>query len=56
MTDDTTGGTWTSSDTGIVTVSLTGLVTRILEGTVTITYTLPTGCSVSVSITGPAAT
>jgi gliding motility-associated-like protein len=34
------GGTWSSSSTGVATVSSTGLVTGLTAGTTTITYTL----------------
>jgi uncharacterized protein YjdB len=45
LTDVTTGGTWSSSNGTIATVgSLTGIVTGISEGTILITYKLPTGC------------
>lgn len=39
-----TGGTWSSSNTGLATVVSTGAVTGIASGNPTITYTLPTGC------------
>ncbi len=39
------GGTWSSSSTGTATVnSTTGAVTGVSAGTATISYTLPTGC------------
>lgn len=45
LTDATTGGTWSSSNTAIAGVGLlTGAVTGVSAGTVTITYTPPTGC------------
>ncbi|MCD6011497.1 MAG: surface protein [Flavipsychrobacter sp.] len=45
LSDATAGGTWSSSNTAIATVSAsTGLVTGIAAGTCTITYTLPSGC------------
>ena len=45
LSDATSGGSWSSSNTSIGTVgSVTGGVTGINPGTVTITYTLPTGC------------
>jgi len=44
-------GTWSSSNTAIATVSPTGIVAGISYGTVTITYTLPTGCNAIKTIT-----
>ena len=45
LTDTTTGGTWSSSNTSVATVGAgTGLVTGTGSGVATITYTLPTGC------------
>lgn len=40
----TTGGTWSSSDATVASVSATGAVSGIAVGTATLTYTLPTGC------------
>ena len=58
LTDTTTGGTWSSSNTSVGTVGTgSGTVTTVGPGTTIITYTLPTGCSVSTAITvvaGPA--
>ncbi len=42
LTDSTTGGTWSSSNPAIATVSSTGVVTGISTGTCTITYTVGT--------------
>ncbi len=48
----TTGGTWTSSNAGIASVgSATGAVTGIAAGTVNVTYTIPTSCRVTYSVT-----
>ena len=44
LTDSTTGGSWTSSNTGIATISSTGVVTGVSAGTAVITYMLPTSC------------
>ncbi len=38
------GGTWSSSNTGLATVSSAGVVTGIASGTVTISYTLSNSC------------
>jgi uncharacterized protein YjdB len=56
LTGAPTGGTWLSSDITIATVgSTTGVVTGIAApttpGTVTITYTLPTGCTLASTVT-----
>ncbi len=55
LTDATTSGTWSSSNTSFATVSTTGLVTGVGAGTVTITYSVTnaSGCitKVTTSIT-----
>jgi len=48
---DAGGGTWFSSATAIATVSGTGVVSGILAGTTAITYTLPTGCITTTTVT-----
>ncbi len=49
---DTGGGTWTSSTLSIAIVGLTtGIVTGISPGIDTISYTLPTGCSITAIFT-----
>jgi Secretion system C-terminal sorting domain/SdrD B-like domain/Bacterial Ig-like domain (group 2) len=46
------GGTWTSSDPTVLTINpATGVITGISVGVATITYTIPTGCYVTKSIT-----
>ena len=41
----TTGGNWSSSNTALGTVgSISGVVTGISSGTITISYTIPSGC------------
>jgi uncharacterized protein YjdB len=45
------GGTWSSADTTIARVDTGGVVTGIGLGTVYISYTLPSGCSVRRTIT-----
>ncbi len=48
LTDATSGGTWSSSDPAIATVSSsTGVVYGIASGTVEIYYTIGTGCTVA---------
>ncbi len=45
LSDPTTGGTWASSNTSVATINAaTGYLSGISAGTVTISYTLPTGC------------
>ena len=44
LTDASGGGTWSSSNNLLATVSGTGIVTGVAVGVVTITYTLPTTC------------
>ncbi len=45
-------GTWTSSNTAIATVGAsTGIVTGVSAGSVTITFTLPTGCYTTFGLT-----
>ena len=52
LSDAATGGTWSSSNTGLATIgSSNGIVTGIAEGHPTITYTLTTGCTVIYGIT-----
>ena len=51
LTDVSGGGTWVSGSTGIATIGLsTGVATGIATGTSIITYTLPTGCSITTII------
>lgn len=47
----TGGGTWSTSDAAVATVSGTGLVTATGGGTATITYTAPTGCYTTKNLT-----
>ncbi len=54
LANATPGGTWTSSDTTVATISPTGVLTTIsyvVGSTTIITYTLPTGCFTSVPVT-----
>ncbi|GAA4460019.1 hypothetical protein GCM10023093_01970 [Nemorincola caseinilytica] len=63
LTTSSTTGTWTSGATGTATVgAATGIVTGVAAGTVDITYTLPSGCyrthtmtvnPIPAAITGP---
>ena len=52
LSDASTGGTWSSSNTGIATVGLTtGVVTGVSSGSSTITYTLVSGCTRTTTLT-----
>ena len=50
LSDATGGGTWSSSNTGIVTIGSSGVYSGPLAGTATISYTLPTGCAATVAV------
>jgi gliding motility-associated-like protein len=51
LSNATAGGTWSTSDTGIATISNTGLVTGIALGTATLSYTvISNGCSNNATI------
>lgn len=51
MRDTTTGGTWTSSNTAVATISSVGIITGIAAGTTTITYTLISYVTKTVTVT-----
>ncbi len=44
LVDTISGGTWSSSNTAVATVSSAGIVYPVSTGTVTITYTIATSC------------
>jgi trimeric autotransporter adhesin len=44
LSNATSGGTWSSSNTAVATVSASGVVTGVAAGASTITYTVPGGC------------
>ncbi len=51
LTDPATGGTWSSADISLAIVgSLTGVVTGMSGGSVAISYTVPTGCSATYTV------
>jgi len=50
LSDITSAGTWSSSNTGIATIDASGTVSGIVPGTTTITYMLGSGCSRSVIV------
>jgi uncharacterized protein YjdB len=51
LTDGTVGGAWSSSNTTLATVGTSGIVTGVGAGTVTISYTLGTGCAATKIVT-----
>ena len=52
LSDAASGGIWTSSNSGIASVgSISGTVTGVSNGVVTITYTLPSGCTATTTVT-----
>ncbi len=51
LTNAVTPGTWSSSNTGVATISASGLVTGVLAGTSTITYNASNGCSTTSQFT-----
>ena len=51
LTDGTPGGTWSRSNTNVGIGSATGMVTGVTSGITIITYTLPTGCYMTKTIT-----
>jgi len=52
MSDATPSGTWSTTNTGVAVIGIsTGVLTAVSTGTVTIVYTLNTGCSASRSVT-----
>lgn len=51
LSDGVTGGTWTSSNTGIATVGSTGTVVDVTPGTATITYSIGGICTVNKIVT-----
>ncbi len=51
LSDGTTGGTWSSSNTGVATVGSSGVVNGVSAGTAVIKYQLPTACKVTKTVT-----
>jgi uncharacterized protein YjdB len=51
VTDTSPGGLWSSSSTSIASIGSSGAVAALRTGTATITYTIPTGCFVTKTIT-----
>lgn len=51
LTNTVAGGAWSSGATGIATIgSATGIATGVSAGTAIITYTLPTGCAATATL------
>ncbi len=50
LTDGTAGGTWSSANTSVATISSTGLVTAISAGTDTIRYSVTNSCGFTGSV------
>ncbi|MBX2905848.1 MAG: T9SS type A sorting domain-containing protein [Taibaiella sp.] len=53
-THPTSGGTWSISDPAVATIS-GGILNALVPGTATITYTVPSGCFVTIAVTVNAA-
>lgn len=51
LTDATTGGTWSSSNLPVASIDPLGVVSGNSAGTTSITYTLPTGCIATTTVT-----
>ena len=51
LSDATTLGAWTTSNTNIATVNSSGVVTGVSAGSLVVTYSLPTSCYVTHSVT-----
>ncbi len=49
LSETATGGTWSSSNTSLATVSAGGVVTGVSAGAVTISYTVTTACNTDVA-------
>jgi trimeric autotransporter adhesin len=50
LSETASGGTWTSSNTSLATVSGTGIVGAIASGSVNVSYILPSGCLKTVAV------
>ena len=50
LTDIITGGSWSSSSTGIAAAGSTGAVTGITEGVAVISYSVTNGCGISAAV------
>ncbi len=50
LTNITPGGTWTSATTSIATINASGVLSGVGSGIVTISYSLPTGCTTTTPV------
>ncbi len=51
LSNTTSGGSWSSSHTGIASIGSTGIVDGLAAGTATVSYTLSSGCARTVIVT-----
>jgi len=51
LSDNISGGTWSSSNTAIATIGTTGNVAAMIAGTAVITYNTASGCAITKTIT-----
>ena len=51
LSNATSGGVWSSSNTAIATISASGVVTGVMTGTVTISYTVTNGSGCVTTVT-----
>jgi hypothetical protein len=49
LSNATTGGTWSSSASGVATIGSTGVVTGVADGTATISYTVTNTCGSAIA-------
>jgi uncharacterized protein YjdB len=50
LSNASSGGTWSSTNTSVASISGTGVVSGIAAGGTTVVYTLPTGCTMTANI------
>ncbi len=53
LSNATSGGTWSSSNTAVATISTSGVVTGVASGTSVITYLMPSTCYATFVVTVP---
>ena len=51
LSNATSGGTWSSSNTAVGTISTGGVFSALAPGNTTISYSLPTGCTATLTVT-----